>query len=62
MFGELDGLEDEARRACSAAGARPHFLGAAIGSDDVAGLRRGPDDFSVELGGGGRPRGALGGP
>ena len=26
VFGELDGLEDEARRVCSAAGATPHFL------------------------------------
>jgi dihydrofolate synthase/folylpolyglutamate synthase len=27
VFGELDGLEDLARRVCSDAGARPHFLG-----------------------------------
>ena len=26
VFGALDGLEDEARRVCSAAGATPHFL------------------------------------
>jgi dihydrofolate synthase/folylpolyglutamate synthase len=26
VFGDLDGLDDLARRACSAAGARPHFL------------------------------------
>ncbi len=26
VFGPLDGLEDEARRVCAAAGARPHFL------------------------------------
>src|SRR5690606_27986956 len=26
VFGELDGLEDEARRVCSAAGARGHYL------------------------------------
>ena len=26
VFGELDGLEDEARRVCAAAGATPHFL------------------------------------
>ena len=53
VFGELDGLEDEARRACSAAGARPHFLAAAVGSDDMA-VSGGPDDFSVELAAAGR--------
>ena len=56
IFGELDGLEVEARRVCSVAGARPHFLrgdtaageGQALPSGDlhVAGS---PSDFSVAL-------------
>ena len=53
VFGELDGLEDEARRACSAAGARPHFLRGAAGPGDIA-VSGGPDDFSVELAAAGR--------
>jgi dihydrofolate synthase/folylpolyglutamate synthase len=46
VFGELDGLDDDARRACSAAGATPHFLrdSAAPGDLTVAGT---PDDFVV---------------
>jgi dihydrofolate synthase/folylpolyglutamate synthase len=48
VFGELDGLEREARRACSAAGARPHFLRAAAGPGDLS-VSGGPDDFRVEF-------------
>ena len=46
VFGELDGLEDEARRVCQAAGASPHFLRDSPGPGDlaVAGV---PDDFAV---------------
>ena len=40
VFGELDGLEDEARRVCSAAGARPHFLRGAARAGRPRGLRR----------------------
>jgi dihydrofolate synthase/folylpolyglutamate synthase len=56
VFGELDGLQGEARRVCSAAGARPHFL---QGESAVAGgfapapgdLRvvGPPEDFSVSV-------------
>ena len=46
VFGELDGLEDEARRVCSAAGARPYFLRDSAGPGDVA-VSGGPEDFSV---------------
>jgi dihydrofolate synthase / folylpolyglutamate synthase len=46
VFGELDGLEDEARRVCSAAGATPHFLRDAAGPGDVA-ADGSPDDFAV---------------
>jgi dihydrofolate synthase/folylpolyglutamate synthase len=56
VFGPLDGLEGEARRACFAAGARPHFLcdgaladgGAALPSGDLA-CDGPPDDFRVAL-------------
>lgn len=48
VFGELDGLEEEARRVCSAAGARPHFLRGAAGPGDFA-VAGSPDDFSVEV-------------
>lgn len=46
VFGELDGLEHEARRVCAAAGATPHFLreSAEPGDLAVAGL---PDHFTV---------------
>ncbi len=46
VMGELDGLEAEARRACFAAGATPHFLREAAGPGDfrVAGP---PGDFVV---------------
>jgi len=60
VFGGLDGLEEEARRVCSAAGARPHFLrdeapaggGDALPPGDlrVAGF---PRDFRVTLAVGG---------
>lgn len=47
VFGELDGLEDEARRVCVAAGAAPHFLGGAGPADfTVVGS---PGDFAVEV-------------
>ena len=48
VFGELVGLEDEARRVCSATGARPHFLRPVAGPGDleVAGT---PDDFAVSF-------------
>jgi dihydrofolate synthase/folylpolyglutamate synthase len=52
VFGPLDGLDDEARRVCDVAGARPHFMrlpgGAEPGPGDivVAGL---PDAFSVTM-------------
>jgi dihydrofolate synthase/folylpolyglutamate synthase len=56
VFGALDGLEQEARRVCSAAGARPHFLreARAAGGEDI--LQPGdlcvsgsPADFSARL-------------
>ncbi len=55
VFGELDGLEEEARRVCSAAGARPHFLRGASGPGEIEasggaedlGVSGGPDDFTV---------------
>ena len=60
VFGEMDGLEDEARRVCSAAGARPHFLrqetaageGMAGAPGDVR-VSGSPADFSVALAGDG---------
>jgi dihydrofolate synthase/folylpolyglutamate synthase len=52
VFGELDGLEDEARRACSAAGARVHFLRDSAGPGDLA-VSGGPDDFAVSFSPGG---------
>ena len=36
VFGALDGLEDEARRVCSAAGATPHFLRDSAPPGDLA--------------------------
>ena len=60
VFGELDGLEGEARRVCSAAGARPHFLREATVAGGRAAFRPGslyvsgdPADFSVALAMGG---------
>jgi len=46
VFGELDGLEEHARRVCSAAGARPHFLRDPAWPGDLA-VSGSPDDFSV---------------
>jgi len=56
VFGEIAGLEGEARRVCSAAGARPHFLrdetvsggGGAFQPGDLYVLGS-PADFSVAL-------------
>ena len=68
VFGVLDGLEDEARRVCAAAGATPHFLRAerpeghvaSPGSSGAAALAAGdfaaggdPHDFSVAYAAGG---------
>ncbi len=65
VFGPLEGLEDEAHRVCSAAGARPHFLREArdeavsgraealpLGDLSVVGP---PGDFSVALAADGGP-------
>jgi len=60
VFGGLDGLEEEARRVCSAAGARPHFLrdeapaggGDALPPGDLR-VAGSPRDFSVTLAVGG---------
>jgi dihydrofolate synthase/folylpolyglutamate synthase len=54
VFGELDGLEDDARRVCSAAGAAPHFLRDVVRPDDLA-VSGTPDDFTVSFAPGGRP-------
>jgi dihydrofolate synthase / folylpolyglutamate synthase len=43
VFGSLDGLEEQARRVCAAAGARAHILGLDF---DVGGS---PDDFEVTM-------------
>lgn len=48
VFGELEGLEDAARRACSAAGAAPHFLRDVARSGDFA-VSGAPDDFAVDF-------------
>jgi len=53
VFGQLDGLEDEARRVCSAAGATPHFLRDAASPRDLA-VNGPPDDFAVTFALGGR--------
>jgi len=45
VFGALDGLEQEARRVCSAAGARPHFLCAATAAG--AGVAPPPGDLRI---------------
>jgi len=56
VFGPMDGLEDEARRVCSAAGARPHFLRAGPAAGGGEALQPGdlyvagsPRDFRVTL-------------
>ena len=46
VFGVLDGLESEARRICSAAGARPHFLRAATAA--VGGMTAAPGDLRID--------------
>jgi dihydrofolate synthase/folylpolyglutamate synthase len=46
VFGELAGLEEHARQACSAAGARPHFLRDSAWPGDLT-VSGSPDDFSV---------------
>jgi len=46
VFGELDDLESEARRACSFAGATPHFLREAAGQGDLM-VTGSPGDFAV---------------
>jgi dihydrofolate synthase/folylpolyglutamate synthase len=46
VFGELEGLERHARRVCSTAGARPHFLRATAVPGDFAAAGP-PDDFTV---------------
>jgi dihydrofolate synthase/folylpolyglutamate synthase len=48
VFGPLDGLEDEARRVCSAAGARPHFLRESTAAGDLA-VAGAPNDFRVSF-------------
>ena len=53
VFGELDGLEDEARRVCSAAGATPHFLRDSARPGDLA-VSGSPADFAVTFAPGGR--------
>ena len=58
VFGALDGLEDEARRVCSAAGATPHFLRDSARPGDLA-VSGSPDDFAVTFAPAGR-LGALG--
>ncbi|MGE5229275.1 MAG: bifunctional folylpolyglutamate synthase/dihydrofolate synthase, partial [Deltaproteobacteria bacterium] len=54
VFGDLDGLEPEARRVCSATGATPHFLreSASPGDLTVAGS---PEDFTVTFAPSDRP-------
>ncbi len=53
VFGELDGLEEHARRVCSAAGARAHFLRDSAWPGDLA-VSGSPDDFSVTFSPAGR--------
>ena len=59
VFGPLDGLEEEARRVCSAAGARPHFLRDVRGTAATSRVSGAPDDFAVSARRG-RRGGALG--
>ena len=47
VFGELDGLESEARRVCSAAGATPHFLRDSARPPGDLAVSGSPDDFAV---------------
>ncbi len=48
VFGPLDGLEEEARRVCAAAGARPHFLRGSAGPGDLS-VSGAPDEFAVSF-------------
>ena len=54
VFGELNGLEVQARRVCSAAGARPHFLGDSVPPGDLV-ASGSPEDFAVTFALSGRP-------
>ena len=54
VFGDLDGLEGEARRVCSAAGATPHFLRESASPGDLA-VTGSPEDFTVTFAPGDRP-------
>ena len=54
VFGELDGLEDEARRVCLAVGATPHFLRDAVRPGDLS-VSGAPDEFAVTF----APEGGL---
>ena len=54
VFGDLDGLEGEARRVCSAAGATPHFLRASASPGDLT-VAGSPGDFTVTFAPGDRP-------
>jgi dihydrofolate synthase/folylpolyglutamate synthase len=53
VFGPLDGLEDEARRVCSAAGAQPHLLRDSAWPGDLA-VAGTPGDFAVTFAPAGR--------
>ena len=61
VFGELDGLEDEARRVCAAAGASPHFLRGSARPGRPRRERR-TRRLHRAVRTGGRPGGALGRP
>ncbi|HEX5642220.1 MAG TPA: cyanophycin synthetase [Thermoleophilia bacterium] len=54
VFGDLDGLEGEARRVCSATGATPHFLRESASQGDLA-VVGSPEDFTVTFAPGDRP-------
>ena len=54
VFGDLDGLEGEARRVCSAAGATPHFLRDSASPGDLA-VTGSPADFAVTFAPAGGP-------
>ena len=54
VFGTLSGLEAEARRVCSVAGALPHFLRDTVRPGDLA-VSGSPDDFAVTFAPAGRP-------
>jgi dihydrofolate synthase/folylpolyglutamate synthase len=54
VFGELDGLEDEARRVCDAVGATPHFVRDRPEAGDVS-VGGSPGDFTVTFAAAGGP-------